>query len=100
MTRSQAIAAKCRDCIFDRNAAGQWTAQVAACPCTDCALWGFRPVPRTAPDWLKSRDPASLPETWGDMSQDVAVRFVSGAVERSGETWSYPSGTPLAEDTR
>lgn len=77
MTRAEAIAAKCRDCICDRHAAGHWTAQVACCACTNCPLWGFRPLPRTAPDWIKSRSPADLPAGWRALPQEVAVRAIS-----------------------
>lgn len=75
-TRSAAIAAKCRDCIHDRHAAGTWRTQVATCHCTDCPLWGFRPLPGNAADWLRSRNPADLPEGWGDLPQDAAARLV------------------------
>ena len=42
----RAIGAKCRDCIFDPLARGNWRQQVTLCTCTDCALWEHRPVSR------------------------------------------------------
>lgn len=45
-SRVSAIAAKCRDCIYDPMAAGRWREQVAACPSGNCPLHNVRPVPR------------------------------------------------------
>lgn len=39
----QAIASKCRDCIYDPLDAGNWRQQVHACIATDCPLWPHRP---------------------------------------------------------
>ncbi|EZP73618.1 hypothetical protein BV96_01059 [Sphingomonas paucimobilis] len=47
MSRAAAIAAKCRDCIFDPLARGTWREQVAACEGGHCALHPVRPVPRS-----------------------------------------------------
>lgn len=46
MTRSKAIAAKCRDCIYDPKAVGlgTWRQQTEACTSRSCALWAFRPL--------------------------------------------------------
>ena len=75
-TRGAAIAAKCKDCIHDPAAAGTWREQVAACQCTDCPLWRFRPVQvgASCPAWIKSHDPADLPEGWARLEQSEAVR--------------------------
>ena len=75
-TRSAAIAAKCKDCIHDPAAAGTRREQVAACQCTDCPLWRFRPVQAGAscPAWIKSHDPADLPEGWVRLEQSEAVQ--------------------------
>ena len=41
----KAIAAKCKDCIYDRAIAGSWLTQVEACTSvTSCALWPVRPL--------------------------------------------------------
>jgi hypothetical protein len=45
-SRAAAIAAKCRDCIYDPLSAGRWREQVAACTADHCALFAVRPVPR------------------------------------------------------
>lgn len=42
-TRGQAIALKCKDCIFDSCAPGSWRKQVEECPSYDCALYPHRP---------------------------------------------------------
>lgn len=73
MTRSQAIAAKCRECIHDPMAAGTWREQVAVCGCTDCPLWGYRPLPRNAPPWMASRDPGDLPAGFAGLGHDDAI---------------------------
>ena len=77
-TRSFAISAHCRDCSHDPEAPGTWTQQVASCSALSCSLWRFRPVPRGAPDWLASRDPARLPAGWTMMSLEKSLGFVRG----------------------
>ena len=46
LTRSQAIAAKCRACIYDDLEVGNWRQQCGACAVTECPLWAFRPQSR------------------------------------------------------
>lgn len=43
-SRAKAIAAKCKDCIYDPMDAGTWRQQVEACTSQDCALWPVRPL--------------------------------------------------------
>ena len=38
-----AINAKCRDCIFDEKAPGNWKKQVSRCSVYKCPLWPVRP---------------------------------------------------------
>ena len=45
-SRKAAIDAKCKDCTYDPLEVGGWRQQVAACTCTDCPLYAFRPMPR------------------------------------------------------
>jgi hypothetical protein len=46
-SRTAAIAAKCKDYIYDKYARGTWREQVAACESDfTCALHPVRPVPR------------------------------------------------------
>jgi len=49
-TRSEAINAKCRDCIYDPMSSGTWREQVACCISANCALHAFRPMPRNVTD--------------------------------------------------
>ncbi len=42
----RAIDTKCRDCIFDPLARGNWRQQITLCSCTNCPLWEYRPVSR------------------------------------------------------
>jgi hypothetical protein len=46
MTRQQAINAKCKDCIYDECAPGNWRQQVTACTIRSCSLWEYRPKSR------------------------------------------------------
>ena len=46
-SRAKAIAAKCRDCIFDEAAAGTAAQQIQACASVDCPLWPVRPCTAT-----------------------------------------------------
>lgn len=46
MTRNEAIAMKCLDCIYDPTEDGTWRQQTQACEITDCALWQYRPKSR------------------------------------------------------
>jgi len=41
-----AIDEKCRDCIFDPAAVGNWRQQVTLCSVYSCPLWEVRPVSR------------------------------------------------------
>lgn len=44
-SRSAAISAKCKDCIYDPKAKGSWRSQVEACQQEHtCALHPFRPM--------------------------------------------------------
>lgn len=40
----EAIAAKCKDCIYDPLAGGTWRQQTEECNIQDCPLWEFRPL--------------------------------------------------------
>jgi len=75
-TRGNAIAAYCKGCIHDPATAGTWREQVAVCQRTDCPLWRFRPVQDgpSCPAWIKSHDPADLPERWARPEKSEAVR--------------------------
>lgn len=46
LTRGRAIAAMCKDCIFDSTSPGNWRQQVSACTSPGCPLFAFRPVSR------------------------------------------------------
>lgn len=81
MTRARAIAAKCRDCIHDPEAAGTWREQVGACACTGCPLWRFRPLPRRAPQWLASRSPNALPSGFRSQLHDDAIRTLRSEID-------------------
>lgn len=38
-----AIDSMCKQCIYDKNAAGTWKKQIEDCTATDCALYPVRP---------------------------------------------------------
>ena len=56
MTRADAIAAKCKECIYDPDEDGTWRQQVRACDIESCALHQYRPMP------YKVRNHAVQPE--------------------------------------
>lgn len=43
MSMRKAINDKCRDCIYDACAPGNWRQQVQACTISTCSLWVYRP---------------------------------------------------------
>jgi hypothetical protein len=45
LTRAKAIAAKCKECIYDELDQGTWRQQVKACDIESCALHPYRPMP-------------------------------------------------------
>lgn len=83
MTRGQAIAAFCRQCIGDPGAAGTWREQVAICACRDCPLWRFRPLPRNAPAWIASRKAADMPAGFHRVMHDAAIARLRGNIDAS-----------------
>lgn len=85
MTRSQAIAAKCRQCIHDPRAAGTWREQVAICACLDCPLWRYRPLPRNPAMWVALRDPEAVPDGFAGLAHEVAV----DCLRRNGEAKAH-----------
>ena len=82
-TRGEAIAAKCRDCIYDDKAAGTWRQQVTACHLTACPLWRFRPLAGGVPAWISARDPKRLPPDWHTLPHEAAIGILSGKVAAS-----------------
>ena len=82
-TRRTAINEYCRSCICDEANGGRWTEQTAACSTVDCHLWRFRPVPRTAADWVKARDPELIPADWKRLDHGSAVRRLYENIDAS-----------------
>ena len=56
----KAIAAKCKDCIYDPLDAGRWTQQVEGCTSTDCALHEHRPVTSATKELRKQEKIANM----------------------------------------
>lgn len=100
MTRSRAIAAKCRECLHDQSAAGTWREQIAACACTLCPLWAYRPLPRTPPACIASKNPADLPQGFRGLSHDEAIGLVRASGARveahRGAYTQRPCPAPLS----
>lgn len=84
-TRNAAIAAKCRDCIFDQEAAGTWRQQVTVCPSTDCALWTFRPLAEGIAPCFKARSPNALPDGWQRLPQAWAIGSLEPSKQGIGD---------------
>ena len=74
-----AIDAKCRDCGAADGGA-HWRLHVAACPVIACPLWSVRPLPKPAPHWLATRNPADLPDGWACKPIDAAIRAIGTPV--------------------
>ena len=83
LTRGEAIAAKCRECLYDDQSAGTWRQQVSACPSTECSLWPVRPLAGGVPSWITAREVSRLPDDWRTLTHDVAVAMVAGRVDAS-----------------
>ena len=58
-----AIDTHCRDCGAC-DAGANWREHVSCCPAVHCSLWKVRPMSRSIPDWLASRDRDTLPTGW------------------------------------
>ena len=82
-TRGEAIAAKCRECLYDDQSVGTWRQQVSACPATECALWPVRPLAGGVPSWITAREVSRLPDDWRTLTHDAAVAMVAGRIDAS-----------------
>lgn len=71
MSRSAAIAAKCKDSIHDPCAPGNWRQQVEGCTVKSCPLWDYRPKSRG-----KVRSLAILPTERTDLVRPVYPKGV------------------------
>jgi hypothetical protein len=72
LTRTKAIAAKCKECIYDPEDDGTWRMQTEACELSDCALWAYRPKPRRkTPDMSLS---AAVQLQYGRNQPELRVR--------------------------
>jgi hypothetical protein len=50
-----AINAKCKGCVYDPSAPGNWRQQVTCCAVKTCPLWEYRPqTSTTLPDKVRS----------------------------------------------
>jgi len=54
MHRKEAIALKCKECIYDPLDEGTFLKQVFNCEITTCPLYPFRPVPRVRKNHSKA----------------------------------------------
>lgn len=86
LTRSQAIAADCRECTYDPAAAGTWREQVSICACVGCPLWPYRPLATSAPMWIKSRAPSDLPEGFHRLGGYTGIFGSTGGGSSGGGT--------------
>ena len=69
-----AIDGKCRDCGAC-GAGANWREHVSCCPVTDCKLWRVRPLSKTAPAWLATRDAGALPAGWRKLPLEAAGAY-------------------------
>ncbi len=76
MSRQKAINDKCRDCIYDPQAPGNWRQQTGACTIKTCSLWPYRPV--STPDKRTSRIQA---ETGPELTEESTNAVHRGTKE-------------------
>jgi len=65
LTRAKAIAAKCKECIYDELDEGTWRQQVKACDIESCALHRYRPMPYKPRKQAVRRDSEVIGSTVG-----------------------------------
>ena len=58
-TKTKAINAMCKSCIYDPLEKGTWHEQVEGCLLTDCALYVFRPITGKTKKELKEKEIAT-----------------------------------------
>jgi len=97
MTRQAAIKDYCRSCICDEENGGRWTEQTALCSTIECPLWRFRPVPRTAANWVKARDPEQLPADWNPLDHAKAVHCLYEDIDASVRKGPVSGSPPTAQ---
>lgn len=71
----KAIDAHCRDCGAC-DAGANWREHVSCCAVLTCSLWPVRPMSRSVPDWLASRDQDALPDGWCKLPIEDALAEV------------------------
>jgi hypothetical protein len=67
----QCINDKCRWCIYDKHAPGNWRQQVMACAIVKCPLWAVRPMSKPKP-LLKALKVERVPESGSETDKDPA----------------------------
>lgn len=82
MSLRQAINDKCRDCIYDPLAPGNWRQQVTLCTSTECPLYRVRPTSRSM-DRVTQRYGEQWPDVqrYGPPSEDDGQRKAPAATE-------------------
>lgn len=70
MSMRAAINAKCKDCIYDDCAPGNWRQQVAACTISACSLWPYRP--RSKSGATSARGEGGSVQKAADLATEIA----------------------------
>lgn len=73
-----AIDAHCRECGAC-DAGANWREHVTCCVAVSCPLWPVRPLSRSAPTWIASREPDDLPRGWCKLPFEDALSELRSA---------------------
>ena len=88
-----AIDEKCRGCVVDVLAKGNWRQQVTLCSCYDCSLWDVRPV-------TKASIPQSVLDYYEIQSGDPCLESILRLSEgRNGRFLELAPETPCSAIT-
>jgi len=85
-----AIDGKCRNCGAC-DAGANWREHVSCCPIVDCSLWQVRPLSKTAPEWLTSRNAKALPHGWHQLAMPDALAMLRNGNSSSPQDSAKPS---------
>lgn len=73
-----AIDAHCRECGAC-DAGANWREHVSCCVALSCPLWPVRPLSRSAPAWIASRERDDLPSGWCKLPFEDALSELRSA---------------------
>lgn len=73
-----AIDAHCRECGAC-DAGANWREHISCCAVLSCPIWPVRPISRSVPNWLASRERDDLPDGWCKLPFEDALSDLRSA---------------------